>query len=291
MPSSLQGFSATAMAVITSVGLKILGALVLFFVGRMLIRFSTRLMGGLLTRQKIDATLVSYATTSLGIVLNVVLVVAILGFFGVETTSFAALLAGVGLAVGAAWGGLLANFAAGVFLIVLRPFKVGDHIHAGGVEGGVQAIGLFTTTISTGDNVLIHLGNNKIFSDNIQNFSANPYRRVDLEAQLADTVNPFSARELLMGVLPAIPNVLPQPAPVVEIVRFNFAGPVLAVRPFCHDKDYWQVYFDTNTAIAQAFGKAGYPMPAQNYAVRSHPPAGVAVAAPTVVVPPPVAEA
>ena len=289
MPSSLQGISQTTMVVITAVGLKILGALVLFFVGRALIHFGTSLLSGVLRRQKIDATLVSYASTSLGIVLNVVLVVAILGFFGVQTTSFAALLAGVGLAVGAAWSGLLANFAAGVFLIVLRPFKVGDHIHAGGVEGAVQTIGLFTTTLNTGDNVLIHLGNNKIFSDNIQNFTTNDYRRVDLEAQLADTVNPFAARELLMSVLPSIPNVLAQPAPVVEIVRFTFAGPVLAVRPFCHDKDYWQVYFDTNTAIAQAFAKAGYPMPAQNYAVRNYP-AAATLAQPTPV-PPPIASA
>jgi small conductance mechanosensitive channel len=289
MFTDLHGMTTTAQAVITTVGLKIIGALVLFFVGRTLIRFGMRLVGRVLSRQKIDATLVSYATTSLSVVLNIILVVAILGFFGVETTSFAALLAGVGLAVGAAWGGLLANFAAGVFLIVLRPFKVGDHIHAGGVEGAVHSIGLFTTTVNTGDNVLIHLGNNKIFSDNIQNFSTNPFRRVDLEAQLADTVDPFAARQLLMTVLPTIPNVLPQPAPVVEIVRFTFAGPVLAVRPFCHDSDYWQVYFDTNTAIAQTFGKAGYPMPAPNYAVRSYPPA--AVAAQAIPVPPPIAEA
>ncbi|HEY3704474.1 MAG TPA: mechanosensitive ion channel family protein [Terracidiphilus sp.] len=285
MPFNLQSISQTTTAVITAVGLKIIGAILLFFVGRALIRFGTRLISSVLRRQNLDATLVSYASTSLSIILNVILVVAILGFFGVETTSFAALLAGVGLAVGAAWSGLLANFAAGIFLIVLRPFRVGDHIHAGGVEGAVQTIGLFTTILSTGDNTLIHLGNNKIFADNIQNFSTNSYRRVDLETQLADTVSPFVARELLMTVLPTIPNVLATPAPVVEIVRFNFAGPVLAVRPFCHDKDYWQVYFDANTAIAQAFAKAGYPMPAQNYALRSYPPAAM-MAQPTPVAPP-----
>lgn len=289
MSFDISAVSQTALGVITSVGLKIVGAILLFFVGRVLIRFSTGLVTKLLSRQKIDPTLVAYAGTSLGVLLNIVLVVAILGFFGVETTSFAALLAGVGLAVGAAWGGLLANFAAGVFLIVLRPFKVGDHIHAGGVEGAVQAIGLFTTSVNTGDNILVHIGNNKIFSDNIQNFTTNPYRRVDLEAQLADSVNPFAARELLLAVLPTIPNVLASPAPVVEIVRFNFAGPVLAVRPFCHDGDYWQVYFDTNDAIAQTFGKAGYPMPAENRIVRTVP-ASVAMAQ---VVPPvqPIAEA
>lgn len=268
MSFDIHALSLSILSIISSVGPKIVGAIVLFFIGRALIKFGTRVVTRVLTRQKIDATLVSYAATSLSVVLNIVLVVAILGFFGVETTSFAALLAGVGLAVGAAWGGLLANFAAGVFLIVLRPFKVGDHINAGGTEGAVQAIGLFTTTVNTGDNILIHIGNNKIFSDNIKNFSTNPYRRVDLEAQLADSVDPFAARELLLMVLPTIPNVLASPAPVIEIVRFNFAGP-LAVRPFCHDSDYWQVYFDTNKAIAQTFANAGFPMPAENRIVRT----------------------
>ena len=108
------------------------------------------------------------------VVLNVALVVAILGFFGVETTTFAALIAAGGVAIGVAWGGLLANFAAGAFLVFLRPFKVGDFVTAGGVTGTVEAIGLFGTTINTPDNVHTIVGNNKIFSDTIQNFSANP---------------------------------------------------------------------------------------------------------------------
>jgi small-conductance mechanosensitive channel len=111
----------------------------------------------------------------MSVVLNIALVVALLGFFGVETTTFAALIAAGGVAVGVAWGGLLANFAAGAFLVFLRPFKVGDFVNAGGVTGTVDAIGLFTTTINTPDNVCTIVGNNKIFADTIQNFSANPY--------------------------------------------------------------------------------------------------------------------
>ena len=135
-------------------------------------------------------TLIRYLISFLTIALNIVLVVAILGYFGLETTSFAALLAGAGLAIGAAWAGLLSNFAAGAFLLMFRPFKVGDYILAGGVEGTVHEIGLFTTTIHTPDNVVTIVGNTKIFGDNIKNYSANPYRRVELVAQLAHSVDP-----------------------------------------------------------------------------------------------------
>src|SRR5205814_8653486 len=136
----------------------------------------------------VDATVLRYVGSAVSATLNIVLVVAILGYFGVETTTFAALLAAAGVAIGMAWSGLLANFAAGSFLIVLRPFKVGDFITAGGGTGTVKEIGLFTTTLNTPDNVLTIVGNNKIFSDNIQNFSANSYRRVDLKAQLDHSV-------------------------------------------------------------------------------------------------------
>ena len=194
--------------------------------------------------------------------------VAILGYFGIETTSFAALLAAAGIAVGAAWGGLLANFAAGVFLVIFRPFEVGNFICAGGVTGTVEEIGLFVTTINTLDNVKTIVGNNKIFSDNIQNFSANPYRRVDLVAQLNHSVNHAEAINLLVERLQQIPNVLETPQPDVEILEFNLAGPVLTVRPYCNNDHYWQVYFDTNKVIRETLGNAGYPVPEQHYVVR-----------------------
>ena len=128
-----------------------------------------------------------------GVALNIILIVAILGYFGVETTSFAALVAGLGIAVGAAWGGLLSNFAAGAFILVLRPFKVGDYVVAGEVEGTVQMIGLFNTTIDSPDNVQTFVGNAKIMGGTIKNFSDNPYRRVDLTAQLDHSVDPADA--------------------------------------------------------------------------------------------------
>jgi small conductance mechanosensitive channel len=246
----------------------IVGAFVLLIIGRWLIGFAIRLITRSLEKQKVDPTLLRYVGNIVSVILNVALIVAILGYFGVETTTFAALIAAAGVAIGLAWSGLLANFAAGAFIIVLRPFKVGDFICAGGVTGTVKEIGLFVTSINTLDNVFTLVGNNKIFADNIQNFSTNPYRRVDLLAQLNHGVDHNAAIRLLKERLARIPNVIADPAPDVEILTFNLAGPVLAVRPYCHTDHYWQVYFDTNRVIRESFGEAQFPVPEQHYVVR-----------------------
>lgn len=259
----------TAIATLTHVGLMVVGAIILLIIGRWLISFAIRLITRALEKQRVDPTLLRYVGNVVSVILNVALVVAILGYFGVETTTFAALLAAAGVAIGLAWSGLLANFAAGAFLIVLRPFKAGDFITAGGITGTVKEVGLFVTTINTLENVFTIVGNNKIFSDNIQNFSANPYRRVDLVAQLNHVVDHKAAIRLLKERLAKIPNVVSSPPPDVEILEFNLAGPVLAVRPYCHTDNYWQVYFDTNRAIRESFGDAQFPVPERHFVLRN----------------------
>lgn len=251
----------TVSAQLITFGLKVAGAIAVWVVGRWLIGLTVRLLASALTRQQVDPTLMRYIGNIVNVALNIVLVVAILGYFGVETTSFAALVAGMGVAIGAAWAGLLSNFAAGAFLIVLRPFKVGDYVKAAGIEGTVKEVGLFATTILTPDNVSTFVGNNKIFSDTIQNFNASDYRRVDRTAQLAHGVDAQDAIGRLRTAIAAIPNVVAAPAPDIEIIDFNERGAVLAVRPYTHTSHYWQVYFDTNKAITETFGAAGYPVP------------------------------
>lgn len=262
---SLRQYVATTL---TDLALKVLGAFALWVIGRWLIGLVIRMIGKAMTRQKIDPTLIRWIQNTTGALLNIALAVAILGYFGVQTTTFAALIAAGGVAIGMAWSGLLSNFAAGVFLVILQPFKVGDFVIAGGVTGTVQEIGLFVTTIDTLDNIRTIVGNGKIFSDTIQNFSHNAFRRVDLTAQLAHSVNHQDAIQRLKTGLAQIPNVLATPAPDVEILTFNLAGPVLAVRPYCSNEHYWQVYFDTNRLIRESFGAAGYPVPDQHYTVR-----------------------
>ena len=256
-----------AIATLIAVAWKVAGALALWIVGRLLIGVARRMLSRALSNQRFDPTLSRYLETGLSVLLNVALIVAMLGFFGVETTTFAALLAAGGIAIGVAWGGLLANFAAGAFLVFLRPFKVGDFVTAGGVTGTVDSVGLFGTTINTPDNVLTIVGNNKVFSDTIQNFSANPYRRVDLIATINNAVDHNEAIRLLKTRVAEIPNVLQTPPPDIDILQFTPAGPQLCVRPYCANAHYWQVYFDTNRVIREAFGEAGYPAPLPGYAV------------------------
>jgi small conductance mechanosensitive channel len=257
----------TTTAVLVAAAWKLAGAVILWLVGRWLIGFSLTLLGRALERQQLDVTITRYMQTALRIVLNIALVVAILGFFGVETTTFAALLAAGGVAIGVAWGGLLANFAAGAFLVFFRPFKVGDVVTAGGVTGTVDAIGLFGTVINTPDNVQTIIGNNKIFADNIQNYSVNPYRRVDLTATISNAVDHHDAINRLKQRLSVVPNVLSSPAPDIDVLQFTPAGPVLCVRPYCNNQHYWQVYFDTNRLIRETFGEAGFPAPVPTYAI------------------------
>jgi small conductance mechanosensitive channel len=257
----------TATTVATAVGLKILGAVVLWIIGRWAISIFMNLTRKGMEIRKVDATLITYCLASVSVALNIALGIAILGVFGIETTSFAALIAAAGIAIGAAWAGLLSNFAAGIFLIILRPFKVGDFITVGGITGTVRAIGLFGTTIDTPDNVHTIIGNNKVFSDNIQNFSTNAYRRVDLTAQISGDTDHRAAIALLEKQIATIPNVLSNPAPEVAISTFTLAGPVLVVRPYTHNDHYWQVYFDSNRMIRESFAAAGFPDPIPEYHV------------------------
>ena len=137
------------------------------------------------------------------------------------------------------------------------------------MTGTVQEIGLFASTILTPDNVKTVVGNNKIFSENIQNFSANPVRRVERTAQLANGVDPLAAITLLREAITAIPNVATSPAPEVNLLDFQPQGPVISVRPYTNNEHYWQVYFDTNEAIARVGAANGWPVPAPTHIHRN----------------------
>ncbi|MBV9892032.1 MAG: mechanosensitive ion channel family protein [Rhizobacter sp.] len=261
--------------ILLAFGLKVIGAIVVFIVGRWLIRLAASLIGGAMSRQRVDVTVQHYIVSFISIALNIILVVAILGYFGVETTSFAALVAGAGVAIGAAWSGLLGNSASGIFLLVLRPYAVGEYVNVGGVEGTVVELGLFGTTLNTADNVRTVVGNTKVIGNDIKNYTANPYRRVELFAQLAGGADLPRAMALLKDAVARVPNAAATPPVDVAILEFNGFGPKLAVRPYCHTDHYWQVYFDTNKAIAATLGAAGFPVATRP--VRIYPVEGVAL--------------
>jgi small conductance mechanosensitive channel len=264
----VSGMVQSAIPLLTQFALKVVGAIALWLVGRRLIRFAVSMLVRTL-KYPFDQTVAGYIGTATSVLLNIALIVAILGFFGIETTTFAALMAGVGIAIGAAWSGLLAHLAAGIFLLILRPFKAGDFISVAGMMGTVEEIGLFVTRISTLDNVQTFVSNSRVFADTIQNFTSNSYRRVDLVAQLHNDADHATAIRLLKARLGLIPNVKAEPKPDVEILQFTPLGPTLAVRPYCANEHYWQVYFDTNRAIRETLGEAGFHAAEQPIVVRS----------------------
>lgn len=262
MNEQIRGYIDAAVLIGMNIGVKILGALAVWFGGRIVIKAVLKLLDRSAAARKLDDTITRYLHSAANALLNILLIITVLGVFGVETMTFAGVLAAAGVAVGLAWSGLLSNWASGIFMVVLRPFKVGDVITVAGTTGLVHSIGLFVTALDTGDNVRTYIGNAKIFSDTINNLSENPYVRVDLTAQLSNDADVEKAIAALQAGLAANPKVLKDPAPVVEILQFTLAGPVLAVRPFCRPPHYWDVLFATNRTIYTELGKLGFPAPA-----------------------------
>ncbi len=259
--AQIQKMQDTVISLIMEFGVKIIAAIAFWLIGRWLINKVVTAVGSSMQKQKADPTVMRYLASVITVTLNILLVIGILGYFGIQTTTFAALLAAAGVAIGMAWSGLLANFAAGAFIIVLRPYKVGDFVSAAGILGTIKEIGLFTTTIDTPDNVLTIVGNNKVFADTIYNYSSNPYRRVDLKCQLSSKADHNAAIALLKAKLQAIPNVVAKPEVEIGIVENNGLGPLLVVRPFCHIDHYGQVMFDANKIMAEVLAEAGFPAP------------------------------
>ena len=259
------GAVAAAPGVVTTIVVpflfKLAGAIALWIVGTWLIRMAIKVLRRTFSKAKLDPTLIGFLLNILGALLRVVLAVAILGFFGVQTTSFAALLAGAGVAIGAAWSGMLGNFAAGVFLQIFRPVNQGDFVCGGGVTGTVEEVGMFVTTMLSPDNVRHIVPNGKFFGDTIINYSSHAYRRVELVAQLDNSADVGRAIALLKEGLKAVPNQYPGKEADVEILEFSERGPRLAVRPYTHTDNYWQVYFDTNRVIVDVLSQNGFPLP------------------------------
>jgi len=256
-----QGIQQFLSTTLFELGIKVAAALAFWIVGRWLIGRVINLIQAAMNRNHVDPTLTKYMGSIVAVALNIALVLGILGYFGIQTTSFAAMLAGAGVAIGAAWSGMLGNFAAGAFMLVLRPFKVGDFVQIGGLVGTIHELGLFGTTIITPDNVHTLVGNGKVFSETILNYSARPSRRVERTAQLAGSVDPLDAIARFKAALLTIPNVVQDPGPEVNLLDMNLVGPVIAVRPYCHTDHYWQVYFDTNEMIVRVAKEAGWPAP------------------------------
>jgi len=242
-------------------GLRVVGALALFVVGRWVAKVLSRLAAKALAKARIDKTLVRFTENLSYVVLLVFVVVAALATAGVETTSFIAVLGAAGLAIGLALQGSLANFAAGVLMVIFKPMKVGDFVEIGGIKGTVQEIQIFNTLIDTPDNIRAIIPNAKVTSDNIKNYSTNGTRRVDLVIGVSYEDDLKRAQEVMERVLAGDDRVLKDPPAKVAVFELAESSVNFVVRPWVKEADYWDVYCDTTGRIKMALDDAGITMP------------------------------
>jgi small conductance mechanosensitive channel len=243
-------------------GIKVAGAILLWWIGGWLIRLAVTLINKSL-KARVDGTVLNYLNSVIVITLKVILIVAIMGYFGIETSSFAALLAGFAIAIGAAWGGLLSNFAAGFFLLFLRPIKVGDFIEGGGISGfcKVKSIGMFNTVVvGFNDNAVYTIPNAKLFNDNIKNYDGNnadnDYWKILLKVHISRNAPVNEAIKLIKDKILSLPNVLPNSD--VTFGEFTTIGYTLNLRPCCEAKYYFEVLNNVTTIVNEIRNQEGY---------------------------------
>lgn len=257
----VQHYSDLAMAYATEYGLKILGSLLIFFIGRWIAGQIVALIKKGLHKAKVDPTLVSFAANATYVGLIVVIVIAAISNMGVETTSFVAVFGAAGLAVGLALKDTLSNVGAAVLIIFFRPFKVGDFIETSGVMGTVKTINLFSTTLTTVDNRSIIIPNGTLISGNIINYTGNDKRRIDMVFDIDYKDDLRLAKEVIMEVLKANPKVLSEPAPVVAVGALAQNSVQIFARPWVAVDDYWDGMFEMTEAVKLEFDKHGISIP------------------------------
>lgn len=242
-------------------GLKVVAAVLILIIGRWVASGISKLVRKAMERSKVDKTLISFVASLVHIGLLVIVVIAALGQLGIQTTSFIAIIGAAGLAVGLALQGSLANFAAGVLMIIFKPFKVGDFIEGGGATGVVEEIGIFTTVLTSLDNKKIIVPNAKMTSDNIINYTEKEYRRVDLVVGVSYGDNLDKVKGVLEEALSSDERILKDPAPTIGVLELADSSVNFAVRPWVKTADYWDVFFDTQKRIKEQLDAAGITIP------------------------------
>ncbi len=260
----------SAVPLVTTYGMRIIGAVLILIIGRILSNILGSLVSKALTKGKLEPSLVGFLVSLTKIAVIVFSVIAALAKFGVETTSFVAVLGAVGFAVGFALQGSLGNFAAGVMILLFKPIKVGDLVETSGFLGTISEIGLFVTIMNTLDNRRIIIPNGKLTSDVINNVNANGLRRVDMTAGISYDDDMNLAKRLCMEVLEKHPHVLKEPAPAVAISEMGDSSVNLVVRPWTNPDYYWDVHFDVTQGIKEAFDANGISIPFPQRDVHMH---------------------
>jgi len=251
----------SAMVINYAIGFAV--AILIYWVGSKIAKSASNLTAKLMTKRKLDSIVVNFIKNIIYGILMVVVIIAALGQVGIETTSFIAVIGAAGLAIGLALQGSLSNFASGVLIISLRPFKSGDFIEAGGVAGVVEEIKLFSTFIRSGDNKQIIIPNSSVVGSAITNYSTKPTRRVDLVIGVSYDADIKKAKEVLTEVTANNKNVLQDPAPVIAVSELADNSVNFVVRPWVNSSDYWPTYFELLETIKIRLDeeKIGIPYP------------------------------
>ncbi len=248
--------------IITTYGLDVVGGIIILILGWMFAGWASRTVDSLLGKSaKVDETLRKFFASIVRYAVIVFTILAVLSQFGVETTSFIAVLGAMGLAVGLALQGTLGHVASGVMLLLFRPFKIGDFIDGGGVSGTVEAISLFTTTMNTPDNVHIIVPNGQLWDTAIKNFSKNPTRRVDMVMGIGYGDSIDAAMKAILEIADADERVHKDPAPMVAVGELADSSVNIIVRVWCNAGDYWGLKFDMTKAMKERFDAEGISIP------------------------------
>mgnify|MGYP002622086022 CR=1 FL=1 len=242
-------------------GGNLIGAIIIYIVGRFIISLIKKAVNAFLEKRKIEETVKTFVRSMVSISLTVLLIIAIISRLGIETTSFAALLASAGVAIGMAFSGNLQNFAGGVILLLLRPFKVGDYVVAQGVEGYVKEIQIFHTVLTTYDNRTIYVANGSLSSGVITNMSQLVNRRVDWTVSVEYGQNFEKAKNVILGIVDKNPLILKDPAPFVAVKELSNSSVDLIIRVWVKSADYWTVHYDLRREVYEAFNKEGIGFP------------------------------
>ena len=242
-------------------GLKVIGAIIILVLGRIGAGIGRSIVRRLLERAKTDHAIISFVSSLTFTLIIVLAVLAALAKFGIQTASFVAVLGAAGFAVGFALQGSLANFAAGILILVLRPFRVGDFVDGAGVAGSVKEIDLFTTVLATPDNIKIMVPNGKLFGDIIKNYSAFDTRRIDLVIGIGYSSDIQRAQEVMQEIIKADERILTDPEPQIAVSELADSSVNFVVRPWVKKEDYWAVRFDLTRKIKEAFDQNGIEIP------------------------------
>ena len=246
-------------------GKHILAAAVVFFLGRIVVRFLNNLFAKMLSRRKIDVGVQSFLRSAVNILLTVLLVVSVIGALGISTTSFAALLASAGVAIGMALSGNLQNFAGGLIILLFKPYKVGDWIEAQGVQGGVTEIQIFHTILTMVDNKVVYIPNGSMSTAVVINYTRNETRRVEWTIGVDYGEDVERVRAAIRGVVDADARILADPAPFVAVGALADSSVNIVVRVWTRQEDYWAVFHETYQKIYAEFNRQGidFPFPQQ----------------------------